>query len=971
MLGRQQIEGASTAISELFKNAHDAYADHVRVDLLREDGLLIIQDDGIGMTKNDFENKWLVLGTESKVNANAKSAYRPKGKSIRPVMGEKGIGRLAIAILGSQALVLTRAERNSKVHDLVACHIHWGLFELPEVNLEDIDLPIQTYQNGTIPSKEDVAELVEQTVGKLGGLAKKYKSQSDSIEAIQEELKQFAPDPVELEQLLGDFSLGQNSGTHFIIQANKIIEDEIDQEKKDDLSKEFTKFLVGFCNQTFCNPPRPAIATSFRDWKAELVKDELIEPSEFFTVSELENADHLVSGKVDENGQFEGTIRVFEKVNSQHVIPWKERKGEPTLCGPFEIEFASIQGKQTESKLDAESWARMNAKLAQIGGLYVYRDQIRILPYGIPDFDWLKIEERRSKHASYYFFSHRRMFGAVLLTRTKNSGLHEKAGREGFQKEKAYRQFRSIIENLLIQLAADFFRDNEGFATQKEHYESLEKAKREREKIVKEERKQFKAGLADFFAHSDEGTIRAEAEAVRESVTTELAEAAKLAPSKAVEKALAVEQSANRQLDAIRDRYTVRKPAGIGLGKSLLEDWSTYQASFEQLKLDLFDPLQNQFASEVAKLATNKKLVLDQNKRISVLLREGLKEQESKLQENAETIAGSGKKALAAANSICDQGIAELRRVMAEVEAELAEKTAEELPPNQVEEFRNRLEDKVNTVAGTQAEKLEKIRDLFIGLSENLESGASVNQLDMIEAIETDLETLKDESEVNSELVQQGLAIAVINHEFHTTIKQIRQSIRELKTWADINEDLMPLYSDIRHNFEHLDGHLSLFTPLQRRLYRQKIEVTGGDLNHYIRELFGNRFSRHDVNLKVSQAFLDTRVLTYPSALYPVFINLIDNAIFWLNSMKSDKGISLDSDEATCYLLCNNGPEIAERDLEAIFEQGFSRKPGGRGLGLFISRRSLRKEGMDLLIEQPKSKDNQVVFKILWPEDNE
>ncbi|WP_420026944.1 hypothetical protein ACN9LS_16300 [Escherichia coli] len=32
MLGRQQIAGIPTALSELFKNAHDAYADNVEVD---------------------------------------------------------------------------------------------------------------------------------------------------------------------------------------------------------------------------------------------------------------------------------------------------------------------------------------------------------------------------------------------------------------------------------------------------------------------------------------------------------------------------------------------------------------------------------------------------------------------------------------------------------------------------------------------------------------------------------------------------------------------------------------------------------------------------------------------------------------------------------------------------------------------------------------------------------------------------
>ncbi len=46
MLGRQQIAGIPTAISELFKNAHDAYADRVEIDYYRTDGLFVLRDDG-------------------------------------------------------------------------------------------------------------------------------------------------------------------------------------------------------------------------------------------------------------------------------------------------------------------------------------------------------------------------------------------------------------------------------------------------------------------------------------------------------------------------------------------------------------------------------------------------------------------------------------------------------------------------------------------------------------------------------------------------------------------------------------------------------------------------------------------------------------------------------------------------------------------------------------------------------------
>src|SRR2546423_5965856 len=66
MLGRQQIAGIPTAISELFKNSHDAYADNAIVDFFRSDRLFVLRDDGVGMTEADYEQRWLILGTESK-----------------------------------------------------------------------------------------------------------------------------------------------------------------------------------------------------------------------------------------------------------------------------------------------------------------------------------------------------------------------------------------------------------------------------------------------------------------------------------------------------------------------------------------------------------------------------------------------------------------------------------------------------------------------------------------------------------------------------------------------------------------------------------------------------------------------------------------------------------------------------------------------------------------------------------------
>ena len=93
MLGRQQIAGMPTAISELFKNAHDAYADRVEIDYYRSDGLFVMRDDGVGMGHDDFTTRWLTIGTESKFDPTRRPPQDPD-KALRPMLGEKGIYRV-------------------------------------------------------------------------------------------------------------------------------------------------------------------------------------------------------------------------------------------------------------------------------------------------------------------------------------------------------------------------------------------------------------------------------------------------------------------------------------------------------------------------------------------------------------------------------------------------------------------------------------------------------------------------------------------------------------------------------------------------------------------------------------------------------------------------------------------------------------------------------------------------------------
>jgi signal transduction histidine kinase len=971
MLGRQQIADVSTAISELFKNAHDAYADHVEVDYFRSDNLLVIRDDGIGMTKDEFENRWLVLGTESKLDsASHNKTFKPPNKAKRAIMGEKGIGRLAIALLGSQVLVLTRANRGNKLSDLSMCFIHWGLFAIPSLNLDDLDFPVITIPGGTLPSAKDVRDLVKQNLHLVESLQNKY--QQCDFTTVLDEMQDVQIDPVDLADFLEGISLrGNGSGTHFLITpANEEIRAEIERERQSK-TKEFSKLLLGFCNSTISTNMPPPMETAFRYWPSDTVQEDLIGPGEFFTKHDLECADQYISGKINEYGQFKGTVRVYEKEYENHVISWNRGAGKETLCGPFSIEFGYLQGNKSESNADPDDYSRINAKLDQIGGIYVYRDGIRILPYGTTDFDWLSIETRRNRGMTHYFFSYRRIYGAVCLTREENGRLQEKAGREGFQKDKVYRQLKDIVEHLFVQLAADFFRKDADFGDyfreRKTELDRLDNARRKRDKQVGTKRKNLAAALDSFFQSTSQKLPEAEIDSLRLQVHARMKSASKMDnQDEAAEELLEAENEANRRLTEIRRSYQIAKPRGVGLTKQLDRDWSAYQREQERLELELFSPLSKEVAESLGIMAEEARIYIDQRRRLKNLIDQVAKNRESEVKSEAGMLEKAAADTRRIAIDTARNAIQEFRNIVKKVEIDFAEQDFADISPQHAEEIRQMYELRIDEVGQRNTESLGRVREMLTSISENMEQKADTGHLDMIEAMDTELQNLREQADTDAELVQLGLAVAVINHEFVAAIKGIRHKLRELGSWARANDDLVPLYQEIRTNFDHLDAHLNLFTPLQRRLQRKQIIIKGSEINHYVRTLFSVRFKRHDIELVVTQEFLDSEVPGFPSTIYPVFVNIIDNAVFWLKDIQEQRIITLDF-SANAYLISNNGPTVHNRDIEAIFEQGFSRKPGGRGLGLFISKKALRKEGMDLNVAQSGSKERGTTFEILCP----
>ena len=966
MLGRQQIAGAATAISELFKNAHDAYARRVEVDYYRPENLFLLRDDGIGMTAEEFQDRWLTLGTESKVGGG-RSSYRPEGIEERPIMGEKGIGRLAIARIGPQVLVMTRARRGDVLHDLVVALINWELFELPGVNLDDIEIPIETCSAGILPDTAQVERLkaeMQKVVRTLAGRAA-----PERLDTIEQNIKRFVADPQRIDAFFnsgdafqpneGPLTLrSDGSGTQFLIQpADSFLAEEIDRDQRSPDDPTFTKFLVGFANTMTPEAASPHVSTRFRDWPHPETAAELISGGAFLTADDFRDADHHFLGRFDEFGQFEGEVKIFDQPPIRHVIPWEAGSGVPTFCGPFNINIAFLQGAARESRVPNEEYARLKQKLDRFGGLYVYRDGIRILPYGNSDQDWLNIETRRNKGQAYYFFAYRRIFGAVEITQRDNGALVEKAGREGFQTNKAYRQLTAILENFFIQLAADFFRPTGVkaaiFVSRREELSRAELTRRKREESATARRKAFAASLETFFAQIEANEPNNKVAELFRDLQRELDLArTEPDPDRAAVRMIDAEAYAEHTLNELRKRYMVSRPREIGLNSQLRRDWESYVAAQEQLETEVFAPTNNKLREMIGKTREAAQIYIDQRQRLHTLIGELSSEVQKTISTRVAEVREAAQSKQIEVNELAKKALIEVKDAIDSVRAELQRKDLGGLSPKDVEQIREQLERKIDSAASHHREALENTRQqlLDVRLTRDENGELPISSSEITGVIEEEVLALREAADADAELVQLGMALAVVTHEFDAVIRAIRSELRRLKTWADASPQLRPIYDRIHGNFEHLDGYLALFTPLQRRLYRKPQRIAGAEIAKFLEELFGDRLSRHKITLTASPEFQSRTVVGYPSTFFPVFVNLVDNAIYWLKDHRPPREIVLAADNDG-FLICNNGRRIAPRDHDSIFDLRFSRKPGGRGMGLYISRHTLTKAGYRLTLE--------------------
>lgn len=101
-LGRNLYRNFVTVLAEAVSNAWDAEANNVWIDIDAAKSRFSIKDDGIGMSADDFQNKFLKIGYSKRREGGQGS------KSGRPYIGAKGIGKLALLSCAQRVSVFSK-----------------------------------------------------------------------------------------------------------------------------------------------------------------------------------------------------------------------------------------------------------------------------------------------------------------------------------------------------------------------------------------------------------------------------------------------------------------------------------------------------------------------------------------------------------------------------------------------------------------------------------------------------------------------------------------------------------------------------------------------------------------------------------------------------------------------------------------------------------------------------------------------
>jgi anti-sigma regulatory factor (Ser/Thr protein kinase) len=421
-LGEELISNEVVAVIELVKNAYDADAKHVLIRFVGPlepgQGRIEVLDSGHGMALEIVKTVWMEPATSSK-----RGTVRRTEKLKRRFLGEKGIGRFASSRLADELEVVSR--RNGEPKEVYAL-FDWRQFDDDEKFLDEVFIhweerePTEICKGGTIEllwqdDKSAPARKVWQgTMLRMSGLKQKW------------EARQFEDLRRGLARLVSP-KLSKDERAEFDVELS--------------VPDEFEQFNSKVESPTILKHPH-----------------------------------YIVKGTVSADGKYKLTYRVLaegtDSVKKGQFLRFKNAKGRfefrgvvededetanletrPVECGPIEIELKIWDRDELGNVVQkTRSTIRdIRRDLDAVAGVNIFRDNFRVLPYGEPQDDWLRLDLRRVQNPTLRL-SNNQIYGVVQITADDNPKLKDQSNREGLDENQALQDLREMLTSILSHL---------------------------------------------------------------------------------------------------------------------------------------------------------------------------------------------------------------------------------------------------------------------------------------------------------------------------------------------------------------------------------------------------------------------------------------------------------------------------------------------------------------------------------------
>lgn len=230
-----------------------------------------------------------------------------------------------------------------------------------------------------------------------------------------------------------------------------------------------------------------------------------------------------------------------------------------------------------------------------------------------------------------------------------------------------------------------------------------------------------------------------------------------------------------------------------------------------------------------------------------------------------------------------------------------------------------------------------------------------------LDTVEKHNSIMKSRMETVEDLAGLGMAVEKASHDALTLLSKMRGNIKDFKVKAKNqdykNAELISLLNELDESLNFVYDEMQVIQPLFKN---QRKAIQDVSVHESIEKVV--KYFRREIDGKIDIKIIkdqDILVKTNKGLVLQILINLLDNAIYWVNKNETKgKQITIQLKTKDKFLLISdNGPGIREDVVPLIFNEFFSLKSDGRGLGLYIVKEILlRINGEIFVIQEERDK---------------